>query len=274
MTRATLAEVLRPALADGYAVAGFVCQGWEDSRAYVEAAETEGAAVILQAGPGCRAHTPMPVLGAMFRTLADGASVPVVTHLDHGASLEECQVAISEGFSSVMYDGSRLSLAQNIENTAEVARAAQAAGVSSEGEIGFVGYESGRASEGTDPKEAQTFVAETGIDAVAVSVGNLHLQENQQGRIDEERLRAIEALVDIPLVIHGGSGIGHDDRRRLSQTSAICKFNIGTEVRMAYGRTLRRTLAENGEIYDRIEIMNATYPTIVELAAQIIAGLR
>ena len=120
MTVATLAEVLTPAMAGGYAVPGLVCLGWEDMRAFVAAAEAERAPVILQAGPGCRTHTPLPILGRMLRHLAEAASVPVVVHLDHGASAEECRVALEEGFSSVMYDGSRLKLEENIARTAEV----------------------------------------------------------------------------------------------------------------------------------------------------------
>jgi len=102
MSLVTLAEVLQPALKGGYAVAGLVTLGWEDMRAYVAAAEAENVPVILQAGPGCREHTPLPVLGTMFRTLAEGASVPVVAHLDHGYSIEECRAAIVCGFTSVM----------------------------------------------------------------------------------------------------------------------------------------------------------------------------
>ena len=101
MSLATLSEVLQPALKHGYAVGGLVCLGWEDMRAYVAAAEAENAPVILQAGPGCRAHTPLPVLGAMFRNLAENASVPVVAHLDHGYTYEECREA---------EDGTRLNL--------------------------------------------------------------------------------------------------------------------------------------------------------------------
>ena len=94
MTLATLAEVLRPALKGHHAVAGLVTLGWEDMRAYVAAAEAEGAPVILQAGPSCRKHTPLPVLGKMFRHLADAASVPVVAHLDHGYTIDECREAL------------------------------------------------------------------------------------------------------------------------------------------------------------------------------------
>ena len=150
--RATLAEVLQPALAGGYAVAGLVVLGWEDAVAYVAAAEAEGRAVILQAGPGARAHTPLPILAAMFRHLADHASVPVVAHLDHGRDLDEVRQALDCGFTSVMYDGSALALAENIARTAEVVALAHAAGVSVEAELGFVGYAGGQVSQGSDQR--------------------------------------------------------------------------------------------------------------------------
>ncbi|MFN3282357.1 MAG: class II fructose-bisphosphate aldolase, partial [Tabrizicola sp.] len=118
---ATLAEVLGPAVRHGYAVPGLVCLGWEDARAYVRAAEAEKAPVILQAGPGARAHMPVAVWGAMFRELAEGTSVPVVAHLDHGMTVADCRAAIEAGFSSVMIDGSALALEENIALTAEVA---------------------------------------------------------------------------------------------------------------------------------------------------------
>ena len=131
MSLVTLSEVLKPALRDGYAVAGLVTLGWEDMRAYVAAAEAEGCPVILQAGPSCREYTPLPVLGAMFRHLAEGASVPVVAHLDHGYTAEDCHIAIDSGFTSVMYDGSRKPLSQNIEETAAIVELAHGAGARS-----------------------------------------------------------------------------------------------------------------------------------------------
>ena len=174
MTLATLSDVLQPALRNGHAVAGLVTLGWEDMRAYVAAAEAEGVPVILQAGPSCRKHTPLPVLGAMFRHLAETTSVPVVAHLDHGYTEEECRAAIAAGFTSMMFDGSRLPLEENIAQTAAIARMAHEAGVSCEGEIGFVGYSGGEGSSGTDPEEAATFARESGVDAMAISVGNVH----------------------------------------------------------------------------------------------------
>lgn len=273
MTLVTLSEVLQPALQDGYAVAGVVCLGWEDMRAFVAAAEAEQVPVILQAGPGCRAHTPLPVLGAMFRHLADAASVPVVAHLDHGYTVEDCEAAIAAGFSSVMFDGSRLPLNENIAQTAQIARMALNAGVSCEGEIGFVGYEQGESSAGTDPEEAAKFAAETGVDAMAISVGNVHLQKDQSGGLDEARIAQIEAVTSVPLVIHGGSGVPAAQRARLAKTTAICKYNIGTELRMAFGNALRAAITSDPERFDRNAILSDTHDPMVAAARRVMANL-
>jgi len=273
MPLATLSDVLQPALKQGHAVAGLVTLGWEDMQAFVAAAEAEQCAVILQAGPGCREHTPLPVLAAMFHHLAEQASVPVVAHLDHGYSLAECQQAIDCGFSSVMYDGSRKVLQQNIDETAQIAQLAQSAGVSCEGEIGFVGYADGEASNGTDPEEAAKFAQQTGVDAMAISVGNVHLQQHAQAQLDESRIRAIEALCDVPLVIHGGSGVPVQQRGELARSSNICKYNIGTELRMVFGRALRASLEKDPERFDRVSILKDTHEPMMLAAQEVLRSL-
>ncbi|MCC5961909.1 MAG: class II fructose-bisphosphate aldolase [Rhodobacteraceae bacterium] len=273
MTLATLSDVLRPALRDGYAVPGLVCLGWEDMRAYAMAAQAERAPVILQAGPSCRAHTPLPVLGAMMRHLADSVDVPVVVHLDHGYTLDDCRAALDAGFTSLMYDGSRKPLAQNIAETAQVAELAHAAGISSEGEIGFVGYAGGDASAGTNPAEAARFARETGVDAMAISVGNVHLQTDHAGGLDEGRLRAIEGVTDVPLVIHGGSGVPYAQRAALAAGSRIAKFNIGTELRLAFGQALRAAVNADPARYDRVSILKETEPPVTEAARAVIRNL-
>ncbi|WP_135448809.1 class II fructose-bisphosphate aldolase [Tabrizicola caldifontis] len=273
MTRATLADVLGPALAKGHAVPGFVCLGWEDARAYALAAEAERAPVILQAGPGARAHMPVAVWGAMFRALAESVSVPVVAHLDHGGSLDECRAGLLAGFTSVMFDGSRLPLDQNMRLTAEVVRMAHAAGASCEGEIGFVGYAEGAASDGTDPAEAARFASATGVDAMAISVGNVHLQRQAGPGLDLARIRAIEAVTDVPLVIHGGSGVPWDQRQTLAASSRIAKFNIGTELRQVFGHALRAALDRDPSRFDRIEILRDTEAPLVEAARAILRNL-
>jgi len=274
MSLVTLEDVLQPALKGGYAVAGLVTLGWEEMCAYVAAAEAENVAIILQAGPGCRAHTPLPVLGAMFRTLAEGAAVPVVAHLDHGYTAQECREAIDCGFTSVMFDGSRKPLAQNIDETAAIVEMAHAAGVSCEGEIGFVGYSGGESSAGTDPAEAAQFAEQTGVDAMAVSVGNVHLQEQSGAGLDEDRIRAIEAVTNVPLVIHGGSGVPHAQRRKLALGSNICKYNIGTELRMAFGHALRAAVEKDPERFDRVAILSETHEPVVAATLKVLRALK
>jgi len=274
MTLATLADVLAPAKANGYAVAGLVTLGWEDMRAYVAAAEAENCPVILQAGPSCRAHTPLPVLGRMFRHLAEAASVPVVAHLDHGYTFEECREALDAGFTSLMFDGSRKPLAQNIDETAAVVEMAHKAGISCEGEIGFVGYDNGEASAGTDPVEAQIFARDTGVDAMAISVGNVHLQTDQSGGLDEARITNIQALTDAALVIHGGSGVPAAQRRALATGTNICKFNIGTELRQAFGHAMRAAVNRDAERFDRVAILKETHDPVVAAARAVLQTMR
>jgi len=274
MTLATLADVLGPAKSGGYAVAGLVTLGWEDMRAFVAAAEAEKCPVILQAGPGCRAHTPLPILGKMFRYLAEGSSVPVVAHLDHGYTKDECELAIDSGFTSVMFDGSKLALADNIAQTAEIVELAHRAGVSCEGEIGFVGYANGANSAGTDPIEAEQFARETGVDAMAISVGNVHLQQDKEGGLDEARIAQIQQLTDVPLVIHGGSGVPVAQRKKLARETNICKYNIGTELRMAFGTAMRDAVNSNPNRFDRVEILKETHDPMVAAARQVLSALK
>ncbi len=273
MTLVTLAQVLQPANALGYAVPGLVCLGWEDMRAYVAAAEAERAPIILQAGPVCRDHTPLPVLAKMLRHLAEAATVPVVIHLDHGRSLDDCRAALDLGFTSVMFDGSNLPFQQNIDLTAAIVELAHAAGASCEGEIGFVGYAGGAASDGTDPVEAGRFAAETGVDALAISVGNLHLQQDEGQGLDLARLAAIEAMTTVPLVIHGGSGVPVAQRLQLAASSRIAKFNIGTELRMAFGNALRASLARDPTRFDRIALLKDTEGPVAEASIAVIRSL-
>ena len=270
----TLRDTLQKALKNNYAVAGLVTLGWEDMMAYVEAAEQENCPIILQAGPSCRQHTPLPILGKMFNYLAENACVPVVAHLDHGYTQEECKMAVDSGFSSVMFDGSKKTLNENIDETAKICELAHAAGVSCEGEIGFVGYSGGESSSGTDPEEASKFAVDTKIDAMAISVGNVHLQENNEGGLDEDRIRAIEEVTDVPLVIHGGSGVPVSQRTFLSQNSKICKFNIGTELRSSFGNALREAVNTDPERYDRVQILKDTHEPLVEKTRDVLKAFK
>lgn len=272
MTVATLRDVLIPAMAGNYAVAGLVVLGWEDAKAFVEAAEEAKLPVILQAGPGCRKHTPVSILGKMFRHLAEQASVPVVCHIDHARTIDECREGIDHGFSSVMIDGSMLELSANIDLTAQVVALASPHNISVEGEVGVVGYANGSASLSTSPSDAAIFEREAHIDALAISIGNLHLQTAQVAEINMDALRAIEAVTTVPLVLHGGSGIPSAKRHYLASQSRVKKFNIGTELRMAFGTSLRKALDEKPDEFDRITLLAATMPTMRRTAFHIMQG--
>ncbi|MGR3468114.1 MAG: class II fructose-bisphosphate aldolase, partial [Shimia sp.] len=202
MSLLTLCDVLARARARGGYAIGVVCLGWEDARAYARAGAATGVPVILSVGPGARASMPLSVWGEMFRVLAQEADI--VSHLDHGRTVEEVDAALAAGFSSVMIDGSALPLTDNIAVTQEVSARARAVGASVEAEIGYVGYAEGAASEGTDPAEALAFARAVDVDALAVSVGNVHLQTSHDATIDWDRAAALREAVDLPLVLHGG----------------------------------------------------------------------
>jgi fructose-bisphosphate aldolase, class II len=271
MSAANLRDVLLAANSEGRAVLGLVVLGWEEARAFVEAADETGIAIILQAGPACRRYMPTPVLGKMFRHLAEQSRTPVVCHIDHAYTIDECRAGIDAGFTSVMIDGSRLHINQNIEMTRKVVEFARPHGISVEGEVGFVGYSKGEAGRFTDPDEARLFDMQSGADALAISVGNVHLNTEKTNGIDMDALRAIEQVTRLPLVLHGGSGIPDAVRHQIARETRVAKFNIGTELRMAFGHALRRSLATRPEVFDHIALLE---PTIKHLREETINLLR
>ena len=261
---ATLSDILQPAVDGGYAVGCFNVFGYEDARAVVDAAERLGAPVILSANLDLRQFMPVKMVAALFRDLAEEAGVPVCAHLDHTYEIEAVLEAVDLGFTSVMIDGSQLPLEENIAAVKRVVAHAHGAGATVEAEIGSVPYAEGRDHIKlalTDPAEARRLAEETGLDALAVSVGNVHRLSTPGATIDFDRLAEIEALVRQPLVIHGTSGIRESDIRRLTKTR-VCKFNIGTVLRQAFGAALRQAFAEDPTIYDRLALMRQAMPAV------------
>ena len=273
MTAVNLSTLLKKANKNNYAVAGLVVLGWEDALAFTQAADETGIPIILQAGPSCRAHTPVPILGKMFRYLAAQTKTQICCHIDHGYSLKECKEGMDNGFTSVMYDGSKLSLKTNINNTAKIAKIAKSYKISLEGEVGIVGYHNGKISEGTNLKEAKIFASESGVDAMAISVGNTHLQTSKIAQIDIKKIISIQNIVKIPLVLHGSSGISYKIRKIIASETNVAKFNIGTELRMIAGNSLRKSILKNKEIFDRIQIIKPTISDIKKQAIKVIKNL-
>ena len=270
MTAVSLKKILSDANKYNYAVAGLVVLAWDDALAFTKAADETGVPIILQAGPSCRAHTPVPILGKMFRYLAAQTKAHVCCHIDHGYTFRECAEGIDSGFTSVMFDGSKLSLKENIKATSKIVKRAHDAKVSVEGEVGFVGYANGKSSEGTLPKEALIFAKETNVDAMAVSVGNTHLQTNKIAKIDLDKVKDIQNSISTPLVLHGGSGIPNSIRKKLARETNIAKFNIGTELRMSFGMALRKQVKNYPLAYDRLQLLKPTIPEITKITKKII----
>ena len=262
MTAVNLTTLLKKANKNNYAVAGLVVLGWEDALAYTQAADETGIPIILQAGPSCREHTPVPILGKMFRYLADQTKTHICCHIDHGYSLKECKEGMDNGFTSVMFDGSKLPLSKNINASLSIVKLAKSYKVSVEGEVGIVGYHNGKISEGTKVNEAKRFVDESGVDAIAISVGNTHLQTNKIAKIDIKKIIDLQNVINIPLVLHGSSGIGNAMRRKIAKTTNVAKFNIGTELRLIFGNSLRANILQNKDVFDRLKILK---PTIEEM---------
>lgn len=252
-----LRDILPAAAASHSAVPCFNVFGPEEAHAIVEAAQDLQLPVILACNKEMAEFMGVQGFAGMLLHLARQARAPVCIHLDHCDDEVRIAAALESGFSSVMYDGSQLPLTQNIANTARMAKLAHYHGASIEGEIGSVPYFEGRdhiKSELTLPQEAEAFAQQSGIDAMAISVGNVHRLQEPLATIDYKRLAEIEAITNLPLVIHGTTGVPEADLRRL-KTTRVAKFNIGTSMRMAFTSSLRNALAENPHTFDRLRLM-------------------
>ncbi len=270
-----LAQLLEPAQSGGYAVACFNVFGYEDALAVVDAAENRQASVILSINLDMATFMPIEHIATMLRPLAESAGVPVCLHLDHTYEIDAVKRAIDCGYTSVMYDCSQKTIEENIDGISEVVAYAAAGNVSVEAEVGSVPYASGRdhiKSALTRIDEARAMQERGKPAAMAISIGNVHRIENGFVDIDFEHFGALRDGLDVPLVIHGTSGIRPEDIRRLA-TSGISKFNIGTCLRQRFGGALRQTLAADPAVFDRLTIMQQVVPEVSDEAAKMIALL-
>jgi fructose-bisphosphate aldolase class II len=209
----------------------------------------------------------------MFCYLAEQTKTNICCHIDHAYSLRECKEGMDNGFTSVMYDGSKLSLKKNIINTAEIAKFKKPYKVSLEGEIGIVGYNNGKISQGTNLHEAKVFANESGVDAMAISVGNTHLQTDKIANIDIHKIKEIQSLTKIPLVLHGSSGISYKMRKNIASKTNVAKFNIGTELRMVAGNALRKNINDNDKCFDRLQLLQPTIKKIKNQTKKVIKNI-
>ncbi len=250
-------------------IGGFNIFGVDDAEAVIRAAEEINAPVILMVNKLAVSTMSVDKWGKVLRVLANNASVPVCVHLDHTTDFEVIRLAVRSGFDSVMYDGSQLPLEQNIENTKKIVSLAHANGVLAEAEIGAVGYsdrdEREYKAEFTDPHDAGIFAAETKLDWMAISVGNVHRMEVQNAKIDYGLLKKIEKQTDVPLVIHGSTGISDEEMEKLKATR-VAKVNIGTALRMAFGKTLGKQFEQDPSLFDRVKLLSEPLKQVQEVA--------
>ena len=246
-------EMLIKARKEGYAVGAFNAENMEMVKAIIAAVEAVKAPVIIQTTPSTIRYASSAMYAAMVKAEAEVASVPVAIHLDHGSSYELAVECMDNGYTSIMIDGSALDLEGNIAITKKVVEEAQRRGLPVEAELGKVGGKEDdlevEVDTNTNVKEAVEFVTRTGIDILAVAIGTAHGFYVGTPILDKERLSQIASLVDIPLVLHGASGIS-DEEVIDCVRRGIAKVNFATELRVAYTDAVRKLAIEKPEIFD------------------------
>ncbi|HEX7002951.1 MAG TPA: class II fructose-bisphosphate aldolase [Trueperaceae bacterium] len=268
---ATLRDVLAEADREGSAVGAFTVVTREDIQGTLAAAEELGRSVILQASPKQLEAAGLDELAQEMVRAAERSTVPVVVQLDHGDSFEIACRCLRRGFSSVLIDGSLLPFDENIELTSRVVAVAHALGSSVEGELGHIGGTEDdvttESSDLTTVDEAVNFVEATGIDALAVAIGNAHGTYRTTPRLELGRAAEIYQAVPVPLVLHGGSSLAEETIREAIK-AGFRKINIGTELKTAHTDALRQFLAANPEQFDPRAYLPIVRGAVRRLAAR------
>ncbi len=253
MSFVTSKKLLEDAQKGGYAVGAFNVENMEMVMAVIRAAEELKSPAILQTTPSTIKYAGLDLYHANVMTAAKRASVPIVLHLDHGSSFELAMQAFHVGYTSIMIDGSKESLEDNIALSRRVAEVCHAGDIPVEAELGKVGgKEDDLVTNGpayTEPADAVRFVKETGIDFLAVAIGTAHGIYKGEPKLDMERLSEIRRVVDIPLVLHGASGVPD---KAVAETirRGISKVNFATELRIAYTEGMKAYLKEDPDVFD------------------------
>lgn len=272
MPLVSMKEMLEKGKEQGYAVGQFNLNNMEYAQAILQAAEEEKSPVILGVSEGAARYMGgFKVVVSMVKALMEeyGTTVPVAIHLDHGSSFEQCALAIQSGFSSVMIDASALPLDENIAITKKVVELAHIHGVSVEAELGRVGgqeddliVDDAEASYAI-PEECERLVKETNVDCFAPALGSVHGPYKGEPNLGFDRMEEVMNLTNVPLVLHGGTGIPTKDiQRAISLGSA--KINVNTENQMAQAKKIREVLAEQPEQYDPRKYMGPGRDAIKE----------
>ena len=243
-----IVNIMKAADKKGQCVAAFNTFNYESIAWLIETAEEENSPVIVMLYPGMSSFIPMSTYAAITRDLASKVKVPIGLHLDHSNSYEQILGSIKDGFSSVMFDGSAFSYEENVKITAQVVRAAHALDVDVEAELGHVGSASKledytNVDDYTNVSLALKFIEETKVDSLALAIGSAHGNYVSAPKLDLKRLEEINSKTELPLVLHGGTGIP-DDQIRKAVKLGINKLNIGTEYNQTFYRTIGEIISE------------------------------
>lgn len=255
MPLVSMKEMLEKGKENGYAVGQFNINNLEYIQAILQAAEEEKSPVILGVSEGAGKYMGgFKVVVAMVKSLMEeyGTTVPVAIHLDHGSSYEKCEQAIEAGFTSVMIDASHSPIDENIAITKKVVELAHSRGVSVEAEVGTVGGEEDGVIGGinyADPMECVRLVKEAGIDCLAPALGSVHGPYQGEPNLGFKEMEEILNLTQVPLVLHGGTGIPTKDIQK-AISFGTAKINVNTENQMAQAKAVRKVLDEKPNLYD------------------------
>ena len=254
MSFVTSEKMLLDAQKGGYAVGAFNVENMEMVMAVIAAAEELRAPLMLQTTPSTIKYAGLDMYLANVKAATERASVPVCLHLDHGDSFDLAMRALRTGYTSIMIDGSHNVFEENIAVTKAVADACRPSGIPVEAELGKVGgkeddLDGGEGNGYTDPLEAKEFVERTGVTSLAVAIGTAHGVYKGVPKLDLDRLAEIRKVVDIPLVLHGASGLSEEAVVE-SIKRGICKVNFATELRIAYTDGVKEFLAANPDAFD------------------------
>ena len=264
MAFTTTKDMLKEAQKGRYGIGAFNANNMEIIQAIIETAEEEKAPVILQASQGAIEYAGLDMIVVMVKALAEKVNIPVALHLDHGTDYYQNIKCLRAGFTSLMFDGSKLPFNENVTMTKKVVEMAHACSIPVEAELGQIGKmddsdEPGIALEKVKesmavPEEAAKFVELTGIDFLAAAVGTIHGCRTPFAKLDISRIERIRELTGVPLVLHGASGV-NDDEVRKGIAAGICKINIDTRIRMIFTIKMKEILDENPNQIDPRKIL-------------------
>lgn len=264
---------IKKAQENGVAISSFNVHNLETIQAVVEGAAEENCPVIIQTTPGTLKHAGIPYIGAMVKAASELYDIPVALHVDHCSSFETIMQCIRYGYTSVMIDTAHLPYEENVEMVKKVVEVAHSVGVAVEGELGKIGGVEDnlavdeREATFTVPEEAKDFVDKTGIDMLAIAIGTAHGEYKGEPKLDFDRLSAIRELVDLPLILHGASGVP-DEQIKESLKRGISKINIATELKIPMAAAIRECFANKPKETDPRNYMGMAKAAVKEVVKQ------